>query len=162
MFGSVINRVRRNHGLEHGTVTKLMERGMRPPLGGYSTAGGFFVIGKATTEDVTGAAGDALAEMKAGRSELAVSPYCGTNLATGALLGALISAVIMGRSRKRSRRIPAAALAAIVATLAGRPVGQILQRHFTTLAEVSTLRITGVRRILSGRLTLHRVSTRVE
>ncbi len=162
MIRSVIDRVRRNHGVEHGTVAKLMERGMHPPLGGYSTPGGFFVVGKATTEEVTGAAGDALAEMKAGRRESAVSPYCGTNLAASALLAALISAIVMGRSRKRARRLQAGVLAAIGATLFGRPLGQVLQRHFTTLAEVDTLRITGVRRIMSGRLTLHRVSTSEE
>ncbi len=162
MMGIMARRTRQNHGLEHGTVAILMGRGMRPPLGGYSTPGGFFIVGRATTEDVASAAGDALAQMKAGHRELAVSPYCGTNLATGALLAALISAAIMRGSRSRARRMRAAALAAIGATLGGRPLGQVLQRHFTTLADVDDLRITGIRRLLSGRFTLHRVSTSVD
>ena len=158
----MVRRTRQNHGLEHATVAILMGRGMRPPLGGYSTAGGFFIFGRATTDDVASAAGDALVRMKAGQRELAVSPYCGTNLATGVLLAALISAVIMRRSRNRARRVPAAILAAIGATLWGRPLGQVLQRHFTTLADVDDLHITGIRRLLAGRFTLHRVSTSVD
>ena len=100
--------------------------------------------------------------MKDGHRELAVSPYCGTNLATGALLAALISAIIMRRSRNGARRVRAAALAAIGAAIGGRPLGQVLQRHFTTLADVDDLRITGIRRLLAGRFTLHRVSTSVD
>ena len=162
MMGMMARKTRQNHGLEHATVAILMARGMRPPLGGYSTPGGFFIIGRATTEDVASAAGDALAQMKAGHRDLAVSPYCGTNLATGALLAALISGAIMRRSRSRAGRMRAAALAAIGATLGGRPLGQIIQRHFTTLADVDDLHITGIRRLLAGRFTLHRVSTRVD
>ncbi len=135
---------------------------MRPPLGGYSTPGGFFIIGRATTDDVASAAGDALVQMKAGHRELAVSPFCGTNLAASALLATLISAVIMRRSRSRVRRVSAAVLAGIGATLGGRPLGQVLQRHFTTLADVDDLHITGIRRLLAGRFALHRVSTSVD
>ncbi len=160
-MGIMARRTRQNHGLEHATVAILMGRGMRPPLGGYSTPGGFFIIGRATTDEVASAAGDALAQMKEGHRELAVSPYCGTNLATGALLAALISAAIMRRSRSPGQRVSAAAFGAIAAALGGRPLGQVLQRHFTTLADVDDLRISGTRRLLAGRFTLQRVSTRV-
>ena len=94
-----IRRVRQNHGLEHATVTVLLERGVRPPLGGYSTAGGFFIFGRASSETVSDAVYEALARMKEGQKELAVSPYCGTNLATGALLAGLLTTAILGRRK---------------------------------------------------------------
>ena len=60
MLRDVISRVRRNHALEHGTISLLLQRGMKPPLGGYSTPGGFFVFGGTTSTDVSDAAVEAL------------------------------------------------------------------------------------------------------
>ena len=161
MIAEVIRRVRRNHALEHATVAVLLERGMRPPLGGYSTSGGFFIFGRASSEEVARAAHDALARMKEGQRELAISPYCGTNLAASAMLAGLVCALIMGPRRNRFRRIPAAAFGIIGATLVGRPLGAVLQRRYTTLADVDGVEITGVRRLWAGSYTLHRLSTTV-
>ena len=160
MIGDRVRRVRQNHGIEHATVAILLERGVRPPLGGYSTPGGFFIFSRASTEELADVAGQALHRLQAGTRELAVSPYCGTNLAVGALLAGMVSAVIMGRGEKRFQRIPAAALGIIVATLVSRPLGNALQRRYTTLAEVEDVEITGIRRLWGGAYTLHRISTR--
>lgn len=161
MIGEALTRVRQNHALEHATVAVLLERGLRPPLGGYSTSGGFFIFGRASTEQVARAANEALARVKEGQRELAVSPYCGTNLVAGAMLAGLVSALIMGRRENRWQRVPAAALASIGATLVSRPLGNALQRRYTTLAEVDGVEITGIRRLWSGAYKLHRVGTRV-
>ena len=101
----LLNNVRRNHALEHGTVTMLLEAGARTPLGGYSTSGGFFIFGRASLEEVRTAAQEALASLQSGREELAISPHCGTNLATAALLGGPPGE---GDSRSRPLDLPAA------------------------------------------------------
>ena len=159
MIGELTKRIRRNHGLEHATVAGLIERGVSPPLAGYSTPGGFFVFGDASTPTVREAAENALLRLAGGDRELAVSRYCGTTLITGALLSGLAAAVILGRGPGRYRRIPSAAAAIVIATMVSKPLGDMLQRRYTTSADVSGLTITGVRRIWAGPYTLHRVST---
>ena len=162
MIGHVVRRVRQNHGLEHATVAVLLEEGVRPPLGGYSTPGGFFIFSRAPTEVVTQAAYLALDRMKEGQRELAISPYCGTNLVTGAVLAGLVSSIIMGRREGRLRRLPTAAVAILGATLVSRPLGMALQRRATTLADVADLEIISVRRHWLpgvGSHKLHRIDT---
>ena len=160
MLAEAIARVRRNHALEHATVALLLDRGIRPPLGGYSTQGGFFIFGRASTEELSEAAHEALDRLRAGARELAISPYCGTNLVTGAVLAGLVSTLIMGRRKERRlRRLPVVAMGVVGATMLGRPLGMAIQRRLTTLAEMDGLGITGIRPLWSGRYTVHRVST---
>ena len=162
MINEIVTRVRRNHGLEHGTVAVLLEMGARPPLGGYSTSGGFFIVGRISTETVAQAAYEALARMRNGERELAVSPYCGTNLATSAMLAGALSSLVMGRSKdkkSRLRRLPFALAAAFGGAMLGRPVGIELQKYFTTLGDAEYIEITNVRHLTSIPYTIHRVST---
>ena len=156
---SSIRRIRRNHALEHATIAVLLEQGARPPLGGYSTSGGFFIFGSEPTDRVTQAAEQALARLAGGEGELGISPYCGTNLVTGALLSGILSALIMGRGRHRMRRVPHLAVAVLGATIVSRPLGRALQRHFTTLADMNGMEIAGVRRFRVGSFTIHRFGT---
>ena len=159
----VISRVRRNHAIEHATVSLLMAGGIRPPLGGYSTAGGFFIFGRATLEEVSEAADEALARLRDGESGLAVSPFCGTNLVAGALLAGAAAALVMGNSRgKRLQRLPVVGVAAVAATMLARPVGNALQRRYTTLSDARGVEIDGVRQVCGWPLTVHRVRTRME
>jgi hypothetical protein len=158
MLRDVVNRIRRNHALEHATVTLLLNRGISPPLGGYSTAGGFFIFGQVSTDIVAAAAHDALERLRQGQRELAISPYCGTNLATGALIGGILAGLIMGRKKEgRVRRLPVSALAVVGGTFLGRPVGNVLQRSYTTLADMEDLEIAGISRL--GNSSLHRIRT---
>ena len=164
MIGRAIRHVRQNHALEHATVAMMLERGIRAPLGGYSTPGGYFIFGRVSSDGVTQAATEALRRLVEGQKTLAISPHCGTNLATGAVLAGLLSALIMGRRNRHPRRLPVAAAAIIGATLISRPLGNALQRHYTTLADVDGMGITGVRRLWAGgpeeTFSVHRVGTR--
>lgn len=158
MASNILDSVRRNHALEHATVTTLLEAGSPTPLGGYSTPGGFLIFGRASLEEVHAAAQQALAALKAGREELAISPHCGTNIATAALLSGLLAKAILARGR-RIVRMPVAIAAMVGVGFLSRPIGNALQRHFTTLAELDGVEITGVRRLWAGGLSVYRVST---
>ena len=158
MASNILDSVRRNHALEHATVTMLLEAGTRTPLGGYSTPGGFFIFGRTSFEEVQAAAQQALAALQAGRDELAISPHCGTNIATAALLGGLLARAILARGR-RIVRLPFAIAAMVGVGLLSRPIGNALQRHVTTLAELEGVEIIRVRRLWAGGLSLYRVST---
>ena len=43
---TAIERIRRNYALEHAAVALLLERGAKPPIGGYSTPAGFVLWAK--------------------------------------------------------------------------------------------------------------------
>ena len=155
----LVRRVRQNHAIEHGTIAVLLGRGKPTPLGGYSTARGFFIYGDVSTDDVVSAANQALERMRSGEKDLAVSPYCGTNMAVGALLSAAVVGLVMGRSRRRLGGLPMLALGIGGSLWLRRPLGEAVQRRFTTLSEVAGVSIDGVRRIQLGRHTIHVVRT---
>jgi len=162
MIRKGIAKIRMNHALEHASIAVLLEQGFRPPLGGYSVPHGFVVFARASTERVRCAVHDAHDRLARGQHDLAVSPYCGTNLVTGALLAGVLTSVIMGRRGRQAARVPVAAAAIVGATLLSRPLGNQLQRRFTTLAEVQNLVVVDVRPLWSGLGGVHLVRTRVE
>jgi len=159
MVSQVINRTRQNHALEHATVSALLKRGARPPLGGCSTPRGFLVYAREPAESVTSAVDEALRRLRDGEREAAVSPYCGTNLAVGALCAGLASAIVLRGLRKRLHRIPLAIVAGIGAALLSRGLGEEVQRRYTTLADIGDLEITGVSSMQIGKHTIHWVGT---
>ena len=159
---TLLKEIRRNHALEHATVAVLLERGARPPLGGYSTRSGFLIFGRLEREMVEESALEALARLSAGRAELAISPFCGTTILTRAVLSGLITSLVMARKRGRIRRIPLLAAGLVGAALVSRPIGDALQRLYTTLSEPAGQRIVDVRRVWAGPFTIHWVRVSFE
>ena len=158
-----IEQVRRNHALEHATVSVLLERGEYPPLAGYSASGGFYIFGRAPTTVVRECVREAVRRLRAGHAELAVSPHCGTNIATGLLVCGLLSTLIMRGPGRRLQRLPLLSLAMVGAIILSKPLGSTIQRHVTTSADVNGLTGWDIRRIFGrdgSRFSFHRVETR--
>lgn len=155
-----LDGVRRNHALEHATIAVLMENGVRPPLAGYSVPGGFLIYGLASTELLSAAASQALERLQSGERELAVSPYCGSNLVVGAALAGIFAGAVLYRPGGRLRRLPLVLAGSVVAAVAGRPLGKEAQRRYTTLPDAHGVEVTGVIRL--GLSKLHWVGTRFE
>jgi hypothetical protein len=158
----LVRRIRQNHAIEHGTIAVLLERGTPTPLAGYGTTGGFFIYARTTSEEITSAAKEALGRMQGGERELAVSPYCGTNMAVGMLLSAAVVGIILGRSRMRRGRLPLVALGVAGSMWLRRPVGDAVQRHLTTLSDVDDVAIIGSRRFQIGRHAIHIIRTALD
>lgn len=158
----MVDRTRRNHGLEHATVTVLSSKYPRMRLAGRSTPYGFYIYGQVTTEQLRQAVNEALGRLKAGEIELAVHPNCGTNLITKGLMAGLTSYFgFIGANSVRSRltRLPRVAMLSGLALLLAQPVGLMLQRHITTSGEIRDMRLTGVKRSERGGMVTHFVST---
>ncbi len=153
-------RTKRNHGLEHGTITLLLSRATAPqPLAGYSVPAGFLVLGALSTEDVREHAEAALRRMKAGEAELAVSPFCGTNIVVGA---ALATVATLGGYQLAGRGLAGVNRAfsnAVLAIVASRPLGRLVQQRYTTSGDVGGMRIDDISRHEVGSLTVHWVAT---
>lgn len=161
-----IRRTRRNHGLEHATITLLTPRGYR--LSGRSDDHGFVLLGPVPTEQVEWAAGEALRRMQNGEHGLAVHPNCGTNLVTTGFLASIVGLVgLAGTSRRAALdRLPLTMTLMMFVILFGPLLGMNLQRHFTTEGDPGDLEIARVKRREMGlpfggsKMVTHRVDTR--
>ena len=153
-----IDRIRKNHGLEHATVSRLLERGTSPPLGGYSLPGGFVIWAKTSPEVVEDAAREALELLREGHSDLAVSSYCGTNLVAAAVLGG-IAGFVFGRGRGLWPWIRGATAAFIVATTLGQPVGKLVQSKLTVDSNPSGAVIRSARVLKRSPIAIVWIST---
>jgi hypothetical protein len=142
----LVRQVRRNHALEHATITILATRVQGLRMSGRSTNSGFILYGEAPTDKIEAAAREALRRLKAGQHELALHPNCGTNYVTTAVMGTLAAAVTLYGSNRRnlSDRLPFTMLAMLGVSLFGQPVGMLMQEHFTTDSSMGDLELVSV------------------
>ncbi len=128
------------------------------PLAGVATVNGFLLYGNVSTEAVTNAAEEALRRLRAGEHDLAVSNYCGSNLVVAALLTGL-SVAIASRGKKGIAKLPPMVTWAFWSSLASRPLGRLVQKRYTTLADMRGMAVGDVQRWGRGNWTLHRIKT---
>jgi len=130
-----VRRTRRNHALEHATIHMLSRKHRRLRVAGRASDGGFVLIGEVPTDQVEAAVDEALKRMKRGERGLAVHPNCGTNLVTTGFMTTAAAALgLSGGSSRRHLvdRFGIAMALVMAAGLAAQPLGQDLQKHFTT------------------------------
>ncbi|MDA1036402.1 MAG: DUF6391 domain-containing protein [Chloroflexi bacterium] len=157
---NIWDATKRNHGLEHGTIALIMSRlPHQQPMAGYSIPMGFFVVGDVTTDQVESCSAEALSRMQAGEADLAVSPFCGTNIVVGAALTTLATIAGYNAAGRGLRGINRAFSNAALAIVASQPLGRMVQRRYTTSADVGDMRIKGVTRHQMGKITVHWVAT---
>lgn len=158
------SRIRKNHALEHATVHILSQRYPHKSLIGRSDNRGFFIHGDLSAEALQSVADEALQRLRNGETQLAVHPNCGTNLVTSALLAGTASFLSLFGSkddgwRQRLERLPSAIMLTLFALLISQPLGNYLQRRFTTNADLGSLEILSIRRIERGSSSYLRVLT---
>lgn len=159
MIGHMIGSVRRNHALEHATISVLIARmGRDIPLVGRATRNGFYLYGDITAEGVRDSTLEALQRLRRGEAHLAVSPMCGTNLAVAGMLAGLSSLLALG-NRSRLERVPNVLLASMLAVLAAQPLGRLAQKHLTTDPDLSDTEVVGIRQGGRGPGRYHKVET---
>lgn len=157
-----IDRTRRNHGLEHATITLLAQKHRGVVMVGRSTPSGFYLYGSLTTEAVAEAAREALQRMKNGERYLAVHPNCGTNFVVSGIFGAFAAFIgFAGADSWRARwgRLPIVAPLVTLALIFSLPVGLTVQREITTSGDMRDLQIVSVQRRLSGPTIVHFIAT---
>jgi len=153
-----IERVRRNHALEHATVSLLLSRlGPELRLVGRASGNGFFIYGDVPGEVLADCASEGLARMQKGEAHWAVTPLCGTNIATGAVLASLSTMAVLGNGQRRDR-LGNAIVASMVALIAAQPIGRWIQKNLTTSPDLATTSIVSIESRADGRF--HKVRTR--
>lgn len=160
-FPFVLN-TRRNHALEHATLHVLATKYPTKPMAGHSNPTGFFILGNLPTEDVRWAVNEAEGRLRAGESNLAIHPGCGTNIATSTLVAATFAWFAMRGSKStmgRLLRLPFALVLAFLGAVVSRPLGPMLQQKVTTDANLGSLQVLDIQPAMSGRVQAHRVRT---
>jgi len=156
MLKGIIDRIRRNHGLEHATVALMLARQGPMRVVGRSDHGGFYIYANVDTERLREYAEEALVRLQRGEEHLAISPMCGTNIAVAGVLAGFTSYLALRRADGHVDGLTKAVLAGLVSVIASQPLGRLVQKHATTSPELAGVRITSVDR-LSGRI--HKVRT---
>ena len=156
MLDAWVDAVRKNHALEHATVAVLLARHGPMRVAGRASPDGFFLLGSLAEEEVDAAAHEALRRLRAGESNLAVSPHCGTNIAVAGFAAGLAAAAVVA-SGPAWKRFPNAVTAAMLAVVAAQPLGRRVQRHLTTSADLTDVEIVGTRSVVGS---LKKVQTR--
>ena len=158
----ILSRIRRNHGLEHATITLLSQRFPYRRLAGYSFPGGFFLLGDVPTEEVREVVAQALSRMINGEHHLAIHPNCGTNYAVSGVVAGLLAWLGMAGARsKRDKveRLPLVIALAILGLIFSQPLGPKIQERITTSGDPQGMTIESIFPYQLGRLSLHRVIT---
>ena len=158
MLTDFIANVRRNHALEHATVSLLLSRtGPNLRLIGRATGDGFFIYGDVPSDLLTQCAQEGLTRLKRGEEFWAVTPLCGTNLATAGVLASLSTMAVIG-SGQRKDKLGGAIVAGVLAVTIAQPLGRLIQRHITTSPDLADTEIVSVESRGNGRY--YKVRTR--
>jgi len=158
MLKRVINKIRRNHALEHATITLMLAKTGPMRVVGRAGTDGFYVWANVPKETLEGYAHEALGRLKKGEASLAVSPLCGTNIAVAGVLAGSAAFLAVGDRRGGLDGITRAITAALFAMLAAQPVGRLIQKHYTTSPDLAGVEIVSVDPV-GGRSGLHKVRT---
>jgi len=155
LFG---RRIRQNHALEHATITVLSGYVPNLRISARSSSRGFIIFGDVDLGQLRRALDEALRRLQAGEAELAIHPNCGTNVVVGVSL--LTFGTLLGMTSPRTRtRIASTAVSSLAGLAAARPLGQLVQKHVTTLPDLRGVRVTDIfRRKILG-LTVVEVRT---
>ena len=159
----VIERIRRNHALEHATLHMLAQRIENLRGGGYAAPTGYYVFGNADLENIAWAANEAIRRMNEGESRLAVHPGCGTNLATTGVLTGVLSFVGANLFRKArwNERLTFAVLGAMIGGFLAYPLGPWMQANVTTSANMHGMSIKAIKRTQFMNMPAHFVETEI-
>ena len=140
VFGNRI--LRRNHALEHATIVVMMQREPGRRFNGFSDDDGFFVQGVRSTDDVDGAAREALKRLKAGEKGLAIHRNCGTTIVAANMLAAVFFLVALGVGLYLGWPLYLLILGGVALSLLLRvPLSLLLQRFVTTDSDLSNAEV---------------------
>lgn len=143
-------RIRQNHAIEHATVTVLTARQPHLRLSARSTSRGYIIFADLDPDLVRDAMDEAMARLRGGDVGLAIHPNCGTNLAVGISLATV--GTMLGLASHRTRtRVASSAFSSVAGVMAARPLGELVQKHITTLPDLQGVRVSKIfRRKLLG------------
>lgn len=155
MLKRFIDRIRRNHGLEHATITLMVANQGPMRVVGRSDQSGFYVYARVDTDRLRGYVDEALMRLQRGEEHLAISPMCGTNIATAGILAGVGSFLALNSGDRRDG-LARAVLVSLIGVIASQPIGRLVQKYATTSGEAQGMSVVSVERISPN---MHKVRT---
>ena len=160
-----IDRIRRNHALEHATLTVLSKTNPFARMAGYSDMNGFWLVGDVSTDGLAAAVEEAQTRLRAGEVGLAIHPNCGTNLVTTGFLAGIAAWLSMLGSgsgvRRKLDRLPLVMTVVTLVVFFSAPLGPYLQANYTTQPQIGNLQVIRIERSLrQNKMPVHRIITR--
>ena len=151
--------VRRNHAIEHATVSILTEQKIKSAVIGFAIPSGFIIYSKSNKDEILSAANHGLKLMKSGISEISISQFCGTNLVVAALLTG-VSTLLLGKILgKKSKNILNITNGFLLSALLSKPIGRIVQKYVTTDSNVKNIQIKNIVSLKIGTFHINFIST---
>ncbi|MEO8458336.1 MAG: DUF6391 domain-containing protein [Chloroflexota bacterium] len=157
MLKQIINSIRRNHALEHATITLMLAQQGPMRVVGRAGTDGFYVYANVATNKLEEFAHEALGRLQRGEASLAVSPLCGTNIAVAGILAGTASVFAVAGKRSFLDGVSRAVTASMFAIVASQPIGRLIQKNYTTSPDLEGVRIVSVEPV--GNIGLHKVRT---
>lgn len=112
-------------------------------VAGRASGDGFFLYADAPRALLTECVNEALERLQRGEAFWAVTPHCGTNIATAGILAGLGSAIALGNG-KRSDRLGGAMVASMAAVVISQPVGRWIQKNITTSPDLDDVEVVAI------------------
>ncbi len=161
MLGRMVGTVRRNHALEHATITVMLRKiGHDVRMVGRAANDGYYLYADVPTSLLEESTNEALARLKGGEGHLAVTPLCGTNIAVAGALTAAATLMALGSGPNRAGKLPNAMLASMLAVVVAQPIGRMVQKYLTTSPDLADTEIIGIKQGGRGGAKFHKVLTR--
>ncbi|MCD4753481.1 MAG: DUF6391 domain-containing protein [Anaerolineaceae bacterium] len=150
-----LQRTRRNHALEHATLTVLRQKGVRGPLAGISGPTGFWIYGMIDPSILQISVEEALQRLRNGEKQLAINPNCGTNYVIPGVLSGLAVWLLMlipGKDdcKYKLEHLPWIIFVITLISVLARPLGPTVQRKVSTNANVGRMKVSSIM-IYTGR-----------
>ncbi|MBN1332494.1 MAG: hypothetical protein JW971_01915 [Synergistales bacterium] len=143
LFKTFFNKkVRRNHALEHATISVLEKVTGYTHFEGMAYENGFTVRGAVRPELILSSAREALGELQRGNHDLAIHPKCGTTIIVVNTFSSIVFIaflIVIGNLTFLS-----VILALLLGHLVGPLTGKLVQRYITTSVDLENLEIAGV------------------
>lgn len=163
-FDSILTRVRRNHAIEHATLSVLARKNPNYRLAGYSDPLGFWILGQVSCDELQTALDEAQSRLRGGEYGLAIHPNCGTNFATTGVLAGTAAWLAMlgsGRStRAKLERLPLVMSLVTITMIFAQPLGPFLQARLTTDGHIGSQHVVEVRCYQRRGIPAYRIITR--
>ena len=166
MLKTLLQRIRRNHALEHATINLLSAQHPEAHLIGLSGPWGFVLYTSLTTDEVVPAVMEALKRLKRGERHLGIHERCGTNLIVTATLTMLATLIGYRRPKEdegllqRLELIPYMILLNVVALLVSQPLRLWVQANLTTDADLSDTEVSAILTTPAQPDEMHRIRVR--
>lgn len=157
---SILQRVRRNHAIEHAAMHVLGRTLQGPKLAARSDWRGITFYGDVDTRVLENALEGGLLALNSGHRGLAMHPRCGSMISASMLLAMLAGWLVQLDLRRN--RTPGRGMLSVAgvtgAMLLAQPLGYAMQKYVLTDPDASRAHLVSIRSSQRGPLTRHRIT----